>query len=177
MQYLKRLVILLLLFATCLINAQITAISSMPGFPDQRQCVRCSLGECGTNIYGNLGCNTGVCICQHFGDAMSMVQVLALTSCSSAPADVAAATSILNAFCAQISISSASLTTTAVPYAGGYDTVTTTVWSYSYYYYTTSLYYTVTTTETISTTSTAIPQCTPPSPLFSHFCPFIAFAC
>jgi len=82
----------------------------MPGFENLNECVQGIVdgplwGEAGVLGY-SLGCGTWVCVCDDLQGAGPIGISLASSSCSGNTADIAAETSLLNAFCSQYTITS-----------------------------------------------------------------------
>lgn len=100
-----------LLFSALLlvVTAQITDPSNWPGFADLRACAQLGLtgARCGptgcSTVEGAIDCEDWVCVCDHFSAAMVALSSIVASYCTSQQ-DVAAATSILNGFCAQLEV-------------------------------------------------------------------------
>ena len=91
--------LLLLTFAPALF----TDPSQLPGYSSLRDCSTYAFnGGINSPLLSVIGCNDYTCACSHFADSASAVSSIATARCStSAGPDVAAATSLWNAFCAQ----------------------------------------------------------------------------
>jgi hypothetical protein len=97
-----RLVICVLVATLC--AGQYTDIDQFPSFELLRSCAQLPTEDAddGPILEYLIGCETGgwVCACDNFGAAESAVASYVFQACSDT-ADVASATSVLNAFCAQ----------------------------------------------------------------------------
>lgn len=94
------------LWLTLQIAAQITNPTGMPGWTDLRVCVQCALGVPGPCIAEQgvtelLGCSEYTCACEHFTGALSYISTQVVNYCTSTQ-DVQSATSFWSAFCAQL---------------------------------------------------------------------------
>jgi hypothetical protein len=112
---------LLLLLSThlAICQAGYTNIEQYPGFNLLRQCAQCSLSCSSMSALQILmGCENWKCVCGNFDAAMSSASTFVMQECSRTQ-DVSSATSILNAFCYQLSTAGpvASITTPLVPTA------------------------------------------------------------
>jgi len=117
-------------------HGQITRVGDWPGITNLRSCVTCifQVGFCnGYNVLSSLGCSTWSCVCDHFPDAMNIVSSSASVGCSNTQ-DIASATSVLNGFCAQLSLTTPVASVSAVNSVpgqglpgGGQGTVTQTI--------------------------------------------------
>ena len=112
---------------------QLTKVSDWPGIQNLRSCVTCifQVGFCnGYNVLASLGCSTWGCVCDHFPDAVNIVSSSASAGCSNTQ-DIASATSVLNGFCAQLTlttpVASITMNTVGGPSATRQGTVTQTV--------------------------------------------------
>lgn len=88
-----------------IVDAQLTSIQQWPGYDSMRDCAQtpfgCRIG-C-PDVWNQLGCHDWYCICGHFEQEFSFVSSAASSYCSGNQQDIASATSIFNAFCAQLS--------------------------------------------------------------------------
>jgi hypothetical protein len=87
-----------------MIAGQITDFGSWPGYSSMRDCAKLPFG-CNAgcpDIYNQLGCHDVYCVCDHFSLEFPIVSSAANNYCSGNSQDVASATSIFNAFCAQL---------------------------------------------------------------------------
>src|SRR5262245_12005320 len=90
------------LFFGLLILAQIIDIKQMPGYVDQKTCVKCAMAECSGNMWTDVGCQTDICLCDNYGEALNALNSRIPSAGCSGTADIASATAILSSFCEQI---------------------------------------------------------------------------
>jgi hypothetical protein len=96
--------LLLISYSTAMVAGQITDFGSWPGWSSMRDCAKLPFGclaGC-PDIYNQLGCHDVYCVCDHFSLEFPIVSSAANNYCSGNSQDVASATSIFNAFCAQL---------------------------------------------------------------------------
>ena len=98
----RRIVFLVFLVPVAFSSAQYTDPNDLPVFSTLQSCVRLLFSDTGFLEYINIDCGNWFCVCDHYSDAIYTLSTLAISSCSTSPQDVMAATSVLNSFCAQI---------------------------------------------------------------------------
>jgi hypothetical protein len=86
---------------------QYTDISQLPAFTDQPLCCQLVFDPLDfdqSSVFGRLGCEDWTCICGDFNQAMFDASSLASVGCSTQTWEAASATSLLNEFCAQFTV-------------------------------------------------------------------------
>ena len=117
-QSLKKRLLLLLSTHLAICQAGYTNIEQYPGFDLLRQCAQCSLSCSSMSALQILmGCENWNCVCGNFDAAMSSASKFVMEECTRTQ-DVSSATSILNAFCYQLS-AAGSVTPITAPTAVG----------------------------------------------------------
>jgi hypothetical protein len=108
-----------LLFVFLAVTGQITDIVSWPGFGNLNNCIQQVFGQGygpgnSYDIRYRLGCGQSwSCVCNSLNLAGPQATSLASTFCSGRTQDIAAATSVLNGFCAQLYVTPSYDTSTA----------------------------------------------------------------
>lgn len=108
----KRLQTILILWTSAFLpvlsvpDGDYSTLSAMPGYADLPKCAQYCLvgdpwgGEFSDSVWGDVGCDTTPCLCDHFDNALSILAGCVPRVCgSSYLADVTPATSIFYGFC------------------------------------------------------------------------------
>jgi hypothetical protein len=93
-------------FAIVLVLSQNTQLTpqDMPDWENLNECSQIMYECCESQLINVVECQTWLCVCEHFPQAMAAAQSLASSYCGpSDTQDIAAATSVLNALCYSIS--------------------------------------------------------------------------
>ena len=84
---------------------QLTNPTDVPGFTNLQNCVQFAFTcGCEDGVMANIGCENWECVCSDFTAAIVTLSSQASILCSSNTQDVAAAASVLNDLCAQITV-------------------------------------------------------------------------
>jgi hypothetical protein len=106
----------LLIFAA---GQQCTDPSQLPGFSNLPNCAQIifTCPGCGPSVQGGVDCETWGCVCDDLSQRISAASSAASARCTTEPWETASATSILNAFCAQLTVPASELpsTTSIIP--------------------------------------------------------------
>ena len=134
----------IVLFVVLTDAAIVSSITAWPGFVDLPTCVQCALhvgaqvecyhlGSVEQDVFQQLKCATGVCVCNKYPEALSLVSSqVSFSQCSEA--DIVSATSVLSNYCRQLpsvtfnafAVESGASTSNALPQPAGSPTTSST---------------------------------------------------